>query len=606
VIDLRRTPWVWLLRVSIAILLLGAAGSIAVSNMSFATAKEYVDGSAVDPGQGLTAARFEEVRGRFVLAAGLCLYTAIILFGSRQKILPQCEQVSLDRNRLFGAWTREISSYLKDPWTVWSFLAVFLVGSVLRVLELFRPVRYDEAYTYLFFAMRPLYQGLSDYSVPNNHLLHTLLVFLSTHLFGNTLTALRLPALAGGLLMMPAVFAVTAALYNRFAAIVATAFVACAPPFIEYSVNARGYTWQAVFLLLMIWFATRIPGQEDARLDWAGLVLAAVGAIYTIPTSVLPVAGILFWLVLLRRNGGSKRLLEVARQMTPVLLSMLVLVLWLYLPPLIASGPASILKNRFIQPMGMGKFLAQIPHLARMTWNSWNDGVPLAAQLLLSAACVMGLLAHRKIGRQSIPLTAVVILITIAFAIIRTTFGYSRVWLFLWFFFLMAAGAGIALVLSRRWLITAFGVVFAVVVGAAVHRQKVFLWSSDTGNMPDIAIAAEWIDQHLDSRDRIVTSELPGPPLRYLLHQKWPKLEPQMEFGPNPRRIVAVIAKQPEVDDGHATDPKSWHSQEAAPSSVMFPEFDRNSYSEPRVVEDLAGVTIWEAWNVSVAMADRR
>src|ERR1035437_5417459 len=77
VIDLRRTPWVWLLRVSIAILLLGAAGSIAVSNMSFATAKEYVDGSAVDPGQGLTAARFEEVRGRFVLAAGLCLYPAI-------------------------------------------------------------------------------------------------------------------------------------------------------------------------------------------------------------------------------------------------------------------------------------------------------------------------------------------------------------------------------------------------------------------------------------------------------------------------------------------------------------------------------------------------
>jgi hypothetical protein len=42
--------------------------------------------------------------------------------------------------------------------------------------------------------------------------------------------------------MMPAVFAVSSELYNRGAAIVATALVACAPPFIEYSVNARGYT----------------------------------------------------------------------------------------------------------------------------------------------------------------------------------------------------------------------------------------------------------------------------------------------------------------------------------------------------------------------------
>ncbi len=489
---------------------------------------------------------------------------------------------------------------------MWSFLTVFLLGSTLRVIELFRPVRYDEAYTYLNFAMRPLYQALSDYSVPNNHLFHTLLVFLSTHLFGNTLTALRLPALIGGLLMMPAVFVATAALYNRYAAIVATAFVACSPPFIAYSVNARGYTWQAVFLLLMIWFASRIPAQQDARPDWVGLVLAAVGAIYTIPTSVLPVAGILFWLVLLRRQGGSKTLLQVVRQMTPALLSILVLVLWLYLPPLVVSGPAFVFKNRFIQPMGMEMFLAKIPHLGGMTWNSWNDGVPLEAQLLLSAACILGLVAHRKIGRQSISLTAVVIVISFGFAFARTTFGYSRVWLFLWFFVLMTAGAGMALVLSRRWLITAFSVVFAVFVGVVLHKQNVFLWSSDGENMPDIAIAAEWIDHHLDSRDRVVTSELPGPPLRYLLHQKWPKLEPQMDFGANPRRIVAVIAKQPMVDDGHARDPRSWNSQEVVPAAIMFPEFDRASYSEPRVVEELAGVTIWEAWNVSVETAERR
>src|SRR5262245_24504580 len=150
----------------------------------------------------------------------------------------QFEQLRRDRSRVWGTWSRLVMR-IQHPWTLWPILAVFLLGFVFRLLEFFRPVRQDEAFTYLAFASQPLYQALSDYSQPNNHLFHTFLVFLSTHLFGNTLTALRLPAFIGGLAMIPAVYAVTAALYNRQAAIAATALVACAPPFIEYSVNAR-------------------------------------------------------------------------------------------------------------------------------------------------------------------------------------------------------------------------------------------------------------------------------------------------------------------------------------------------------------------------------
>lgn len=605
--NLRTKPIVWLLRISVATLLLGTVGSVAASFLPVAAVKQYVDSLAPDRTKGLTVERFSEVRGRFRLAAALCLFTAAVLFGYRRQIPRQYEQLLLDRKQSWGTWTQGISSCVQDPWTLWPFLAVFLLGFILRLLELFRPVRYDEAFTYLAFAMHPLYRGLSDYSAPNNHLFHTFLVFLSTHLLGNTLTALRLPALVGGLLLMPTVFAVTAAQYNRSAAIAATALVACAPPLIEYSVNARGYTWQAVFLLLMVWFACRIDRQEGARLDWVGFVLAAAGAVYTIPTSVLPCACIILWLMLIRwQPGGLKGLLWVARQMTPVLLSMLVLVLWLYLPPLIVSGPANILGNRFIQPMGTAKFLAQIPELARMTWIRWNVGLPLAAQVFICGGFVLGLVAHRKIGRQAVPLTPLVILFCAAFATVRTTFGFSRVWLFLWLFFLITAGAGMAFVLSRRWLVAVFAVVFAAVLGAGAHRQEVFFRSTETGNVPDIANAAAWIDQHLDSRDRIVTSVIPGPPLKYLLHQRWPRLEPQMEFGPAPRRIVAVIAKQTDVyEDGHATDPKSWRLLETTPSAAMFPQYDRSEYSEPRVVKDLVGVTIWEAWNVSVSMPDR-
>jgi hypothetical protein len=593
----------WLLRIGIVALLLGAAGSIGASCLPFALVKECVNSLAPHYARSFTAERFSEVRERYRLAAAVFLFTATVLFGYRRQIPRLYEQLLLDRDRFRGTWTQAISSFVRDPWTLWPFLVLSLLGFLLRLFEISRPVRYDEAYTYIAYAMHPLYRGLSDYSSPNNHLFHTLLVFASTHLLGNTLTALRLPAFIGGLLMMPTVFAVTAALYNRSAALVATAFVACAPPFIEYSVNARGYTWQAVFLLLMAWFACRIDRQEGARLDWAGLVLAAAGAVYTVPTSVLPCACIALWLMLIRwRNGGFKGLAHVGRQMAPALLSVLVLEMWLYLPPLIVSGPAAVLGNKFIQPMGMAQFLAQIPGLARATWVRWNDGLPLAAQALICVGFALGLVAHRKIGRRRLPMTALTILLSVAFVIARTTFGFSRVWLFLWLFFLMTAAAGMAFVLSRRWLVAVFAVVFAAVVGAAVHRQEVRFSSNETGNVPDIAKVAEWMGQHLDSQDRIVTSITAGPPLEYLLHQRWPRLESRMDFGPAPRRIVGVIAKRRDVDDGHSTDARLWQlPQEAAPT-VMFAGRNRSDYSDPLVVKDLVGVTIWEAWSVSAKM----
>ena len=64
-------------------------------------------------------------------------------------------------------------------------------------------------------------------------------------------------------------------------------------------------------------------------------------------------------------------------------------------------------------------------------------------------------------------------------------------------------------------------------------------------------------------------------------------------------------AMQPDVDYD-ARDPKLWRSPEVNPSPIMFAQHDRNEYSEPRVVKELLGVTIWEAWNVSVSMPDRR
>lgn len=565
---------IWLLRTGIAIFVLG---TLAFAAASFSPIAVHRDG--------------------FLVAAAICLLTASALYVYRRRIPNEFEGLCRDLKRERN-WTKQFSKLVQDPWTLWPFLTVFLLGLVFRLLELYRPVRQDEAFTYLGYASQPLYQALSDYSQPNNHLFHTLLVFLSTQLLGNTLTGLRLPALLGGLAMMPAVFAVTGALYNRRAALVAMALVACAPPFIEYSVNARGYTWQTVFVLLTAWFACRIGEEGSARSDWLGLVLAIAIAVYTIPTSVIPCAAIALWLMLIRwQSCGWNGLLSVVREMIPVFLAVLVLVMLLYLPPMIASGPEAIVDNRYIHSMRWARFLPQIPDFARTTWIRWNDGWPLALQLAVSAGFILGIVAHPKIGRQVIPLPLFVILFCVMFIFVRTTFGFSRAWLYLWAFFLITAAAGISFVLCRRLLVAGFAVLIAAFAGMAVHQEGVIRGSTETGYTPDLEKAAIWMDRHLDPKDRIVMDD--APPLAYLLRQKWPRLEQQLQFAPAPKRIVAVIAKYPDVDYGPAQrDLTSWHLRETSLSAhELFKMwgYDPGKYSEPRLVKDFTGVTIWEA-----------
>jgi hypothetical protein len=73
--------------------------------------------------------------------------------------------------------------------------SVLLLSCALRLLYLNQPMRPDEAAT-VYYAKNPdIFFTLSNYSLPNNHLLHTLLVYLSINLFGTTAEwVARLPA----------------------------------------------------------------------------------------------------------------------------------------------------------------------------------------------------------------------------------------------------------------------------------------------------------------------------------------------------------------------------------------------------------------------------
>jgi hypothetical protein len=66
------------------------------------------------------------------------------------------------------------------------------IGVMVRAYHLLVPIKYDEALTFLNYAQFPITSGISNYSLPNNHVLHTLFVHLSVILFGPHEWVLRL------------------------------------------------------------------------------------------------------------------------------------------------------------------------------------------------------------------------------------------------------------------------------------------------------------------------------------------------------------------------------------------------------------------------------
>ena len=134
----------------------------------------------------------------------------------------------------------------------WMVPILIVIGAVLRMRFLFEPMAFDEADTFISFASKPIYLGLSLYSTPNNHIFHTLLMHIAWRLFGDQEWAIRLPVLLAGILLIPVTYCAGRVLYGKHSALIAAALVTAASPLVSYSVNARGYILVCVFFLLLL------------------------------------------------------------------------------------------------------------------------------------------------------------------------------------------------------------------------------------------------------------------------------------------------------------------------------------------------------------------
>lgn len=172
----------------------------------------------------------------------------------------------------------------------------------LFVSHLLRTIQYDEAFTYINYAHSPI-TALFVYTAPNNHLLHSLLVWLSTTFIGDSLIAIRLPALLSGLLTVALLYRIGKQLFNMQSGLLASSFLIVMPIFGEYFVNARGYTLTTLLSVVFFWMTCVLPLYKLLSRNYErSLFLLTILMILTLPTMVILIPPIMFFLLLSRKK----------------------------------------------------------------------------------------------------------------------------------------------------------------------------------------------------------------------------------------------------------------------------------------------------------------
>jgi 4-amino-4-deoxy-L-arabinose transferase-like glycosyltransferase len=439
-----------------------------------------------------------------------------------------------------------------------TFLAILIRAALIEY-----PVRYDEAYTFIKFSSRPVRYILTDYSAPNNHILHSLLVHWSYQIFGMELWALRLPAFLAGVLSVISAALAGRKLYGPTAGILAAAGLALSPLMIDYSVNARGYTLICLFALLGLWAAAEII-QRSRFLWWVFLVLVCAMGFYSIPIFLYP-AGILFlWLgvsSLAGNSGGISRGQFLLRWFAAGIFLGLVVFL-LYLPVLFfGTGLQSITSNEFVQSLSWSDFVPTLVSRVRRVWETWNSRVPDWITILSVIGFILHLLFFRRNRNHRIPVVAAAFVwISLSLAIQRVT-PLPRMWIFLLGFYLLWSAAGwcaLAAWLFRRKVISkrVAPVLFAIILLVTWVGYRIYLQDSPIQDSEDSfnEQAANYITAHIPENTGLVGVSPTTIQVSYYLRKNgidWDRFYDRDRPQPITHAWVVVVEKSrfPTVED---------------------------------------------------------
>jgi hypothetical protein len=486
-----------------------------------------------------------------------------------------------------------------------AFFIVFAIGVFLRLWHVKRAVRFDEAWSYLEFASKPLALGLSNYRAPNNHLLNTLLVHFSTRLLGNSVFGIRFPALAAGCFVIIAIWFVTRVLYGRAAGILAAACIAALPTFIEFSVNARGYALQWLSILGLIFIGYVLQEKPSLKIMWLAFVLIAVLGVYSIPTTLIPIAGVFAWMLLSVFVAGTRcEFKTISKNIALAGLAIAIISALLYVPPFIVRGLGAVMAKDVVdwqQP----EFAEGLKNLALCARVHWTEGVPHAILWILLAGFAMGLLFHRKISengmsRSPLSITLALWIPAAIFVWAHHVFAFPRVWSYLLLSAVMTVSAGLSLLMrfalrhSELGQLALAGLVsigLAALTGAGVIRERALFTTNETATIIDADQIVDFLSADLHPGDSLVSNAI----VQYQLLRRSPQLYHSLAEPKGADHLVAVVVKSTGANE--VCQPEELRAlmaaQDVADPRFLASQIDLNAYTSPQILAKFLTSTVY-------------
>lgn len=571
-----------------SLLLLIAGGfSLAILIAPFPLVKAWVDGLVAD-GQvdSFTLAVHFAVRsvaglaGLSLLAgAWLLFYRPSHAFGAVQAAWAAAgreAEVRAGELRQLLAW---LAFNLGGRRELAALLALAVLGAGFRLAYLSKPVGHDEAYTFMAFASRGLLDLVSDYHLPNNHVLHSILVHLAFRALGNQPWILRLPTFLAGILMIPATYLVARSLGRKSASLLAATLVASLPVLIDYSTNARGYTLLAVFSLAIALLAAYLRRRRSGT-GWALFVVLSAAGFYTIPVMLYPFGMVLTWLFL-NSYGRASLPLPGTVQRRALLLSVAAVFLLsalLYSPIVLGSGLETLLRSASAAALTWPEFFESLLARLRNTWAEWTGGLHPLANLGLLCGLVAAAFTGRQEARGEIPLGAAAGAWIAAVLLVQRVAPWPRIWLFLLPFALIGASAGIAGLLERAFsrfaggALLARAILLAILLGtlAAGASRAASHLAAMSGRPGELEAITLFLGERLEAGDVVVAASPDGVALRYYFTVHGLSLDYTRDIRNRPFRRAFVLVDPEDGQTLEAVLEKRGLAERISPSSARI------------------------------------
>lgn len=165
-----------------------------------------------------------------------------------------------------------------------------MIALILRLYRLNEGLWLDEILTYISYAKMPFLKIVTSFDSENQHFLYSIFTHLSFLAFGESASALRLPAVLFGVGSILALYLLGAEVTTKREALLSAALLAFSYYHLWFSQNGRGYTGLLFWTLLSTWFLL-VAIRNRKTTAWLLFAITAALGVYTHLTMLFVIAG---------------------------------------------------------------------------------------------------------------------------------------------------------------------------------------------------------------------------------------------------------------------------------------------------------------------------